>query len=96
MKKVYISIPITGKHLNAQKTLANTMKKALSAMGYIAISPFDVVNDDNAPTSVAMGKCIMALLECDAVYFMTGWHKSKGCMTEFDTARNYGMEMMFQ
>ena len=43
-----------------------------------------------------MGKDIEALLECDAIYMCEGWQNSKGCMAEFEVARIYGKEIMFE
>lgn len=48
------------------------------------------------PYSCYMGKDIMALLECDAVYFIRGWEKSRGCLLEYSAAKIYGKEMMFE
>ena len=43
-----------------------------------------------------IAKDIEALLECDAIYLCEGWQNSKGCMAEFEVARIYGKEIMFE
>lgn len=43
-----------------------------------------------------MGKDIQALLECDAVMFLQGWHDSKGCLAEFEVAKIYGKKLIFE
>ena len=35
-------------------------------------------------------------MECDAIYLCEGWQNSKGCMAEFEVARIYGKEIMFE
>ena len=37
----------------------------------------------------AMGRCIQAVLESDAVYMDDGYETSKGCLLEYDTCRRY-------
>lgn len=39
----------------------------------------------------AIGRCVQAVLESDAVYMDEGYRSSKGCMAEFDVARRYGI-----
>ena len=61
------------------------------------ITPFDVnENEDKDSYARKMGNDIEALLECDAIYLCEGWQNSKGCMAEFEVARIYGKEIMFE
>ena len=60
------------------------------------ITPFDVCPEPDKPYSYYMGKDIEALLECDAIYLCEGWQNSKGCMAEFEVARIYGKEIIFE
>lgn len=63
----------------------------------IVITPFDVnENEDKDSYARKMGNDIEALLECDAIYLCEGWQNSKGCMAEFEVARIYGKEIMFE
>ena len=63
----------------------------------IVITPFDVnENEDKDSYARKMGKDIETLLECDAIYLCEGWQNSKGCMAEFEVARIYGKEIIFE
>ena len=104
-KKIYISIPISGHDLEEVKEKVRNIKEWILwdefgiEMGYHrqdVITPFDVCPEPDKPYSYYMGKDIEALLECDAIYLCEGWQNSKGCMAEFEVARIYGKEIMFE
>lgn len=94
-KKVYISLPITG-HENLAKLRAEVRQKELRQKGFDPVIPFDASPDSNASYAEHLGKDIQALLECDAVYFCRGWQDSKGCQTEYEVAKIYGKQMVFE
>lgn len=95
MRKVYISIPITGYDLEERKCTANEIKKLFIADHYEAITPFDVCNEKDNSYSYRMGKDIEALLECSHIYFVDGWKKSKGCRAEKAIADIYGIKEIY-
>ena len=104
-KRIYISIPISGHDLEEVKEKARNirewvlwdvfeLKKGRNRPDII--TPFDVCHEPDKPYSYYMGKDIEALLECDAIFLCEGWQNSKGCMAEFEVARIYGKEIMFE
>ena len=95
-KKIYISLPITGLDKDTVISKANDRKKLISFKGYEPVTPFDVSPDSNASYAEHMGRDIQALLECDAVYFCRGWQDSKGCQAEYEVAKIYGKQMVFE
>lgn len=95
-KKLYISLPISGRELEEAKEYASKMKERLTFQGYEVITPFEVCPDSEEPYSCLIGRCIEALIECDAAYFCIGWKHSKGCMAEFEVARIYGKEILIE
>lgn len=95
-KKVYISIPISGKDINQVKLYLDLVKNGIKSSGSDPITPFDVSPYSNASYAEHMGKDIQALLECDAVFFCRGWQNSKGCQAEFEVAKIYGKQMIFE
>ena len=104
-KRIYISIPISGHDLEEVKEKARNIREWVLwdefglEKGWHrpdVITPFDVCREPDKPYSYYMGKDIEALLECDAIYLCEGWQNSKGCMAEFEVARIYGKEIIFE
>lgn len=105
MKKIYISIPISGMDLNEVMHRANQVKVYLmQSRNVSAITPFDVVQttegefDGNEEQFYAycMGKDIEALLKCDAIFMCCGWQHSKGCRAEHSIAEIYGKDIIIE
>lgn len=94
MKKVYVSIPITGEDYNDQRNHAFVVATNLGVKGYDTVTPFDLIKNAATPYNEAMGKCIEALLECDAICLCKGWNNSKGCRAELQVALVYGKDVI--
>lgn len=94
MKKVYVSIPISGEDYNDQQNHAFVVATNLGVKGYDVITPFDIISDVTTPYNEAMGKCIEQLLECDIICLCKGWNKSKGCRAELQVALVYDKEVI--
>lgn len=94
--KIYISLPISGKDIEEVKLKARETAVLLEEDGHVPITPFEVSPNPNATYAEHMGKDIQALLECDAVMFLQGWHDSKGCLAEFEVAKIYGKKLIFE
>lgn len=104
MKKLYISIPITGHPIEEVKARANELKEILSVEGWVVVTPFDVVPDEeiaHIPNTVekyayCMGKDIEKILLCDAVFMTEGYINSKGCKLELQAALIYRKTVIFE
>ena len=98
MKKIYVSLPISGYPLESRINEAQRVKRNLE---YIqrdvkVVTPFDVnENEDKDSYARKMGNDIEALLECDEVHFCEGWCESKGCQLAFAAAKLYGKKITF-
>lgn len=92
-KKLYISLPITGRVLKAVQEQAAYIKQIWSDK-YDVITPFDINPDQDKPYSYYMGRDIEVLLECDAIFMAPGWVTSKGCCAEFQIATIYGIKII--
>ena len=77
-----------GENFNKLNSLINCVVGAVNTIAGRAV--FD------AKSELFKRKDIEALLECDAIYLCEGWQNSKGCMAEFEVARIYGKEIMFE
>lgn len=94
MKKVYISLPISGLKIESVKQNAEKAAEYLRKAGYEPVTPFDVSPNENVSYAHHMGKDVEALLECDAVLFLKGWQYSKGCQLERYAAMIYKKEII--
>ena len=88
-KKLYISLPISGRDLEDVKRRANTLKDSVESEEYIPVTPFDICPDSTLPYSELMGRDIAGLLECDAILFDYDWNESRGCRAEMAIAQIY-------
>lgn len=85
--RIYLSIPISGKDLTAQREKADLIKAKLSREGHTVVSPFDIYAGKNPTYADYICYDLRAMMDCDAVYFCKGWHDSCGCLIEHNTAR---------
>ena len=79
--KVFVSLPITGCEKWARKEAAR-VKSELVKQGYEVVTPFECAPEPNKPIGYYMGRCIEALLSCDAVCQNPYAFDSKGCRLE--------------
>lgn len=96
MKKVYISLPISGQDLETVRMKADIAKKRMIVRGRDAVTPFDVCPYAGKSYAWYMGQDLEALLECDAIYMCRGWLHSKGCRLELAAAIIYGKKIIFE
>ena len=101
MKRIYVSIPITGYEIEEVQERALEVKRALSRTSVEVVTPFDVVSAedtagmaDGEAYAYCMGRDIESILLSDAVYFCRGWEASKGCRTEMEVATIYNKEII--
>ncbi len=98
--RIYISTPINArkektfqlKYIAARhrcNALVDMLKTEDTYADDTFVIPHDVTELGNdEPT--ALGNCIKAVLECDAIYLDHGWETSRGCNLEYRTAKIYG------
>lgn len=106
--RLYIALPINSREEKTKKArfrAAERRSEQLRAM--LAqraefelsdiVTPFDV-NPLSEPVSeeTALGRCVAAVLRCDAIYLDKGWKGSKGCNLEYHAAITYGKRIIVQ
>jgi hypothetical protein len=93
MKTIYVSGPMTGcKDLNFPAFHAAA--RLLRDMGHTVINPAEINPDTTMPWEQCMRADIKALCDCDAIYLLPGWERSKGAHLELHIAHRIGMEVM--
>lgn len=95
-KKIYISLPITGRDFDEVESEILYVSGVLEMKGYRVVTPidFDVNPDLDKPYHELLGNDIKALMECDAICLFPGWEKSKGCRLEHFAAKLWDKEIM--
>lgn len=92
--KIYISLPIAGHDIEEVEASCIYASGVIQAKGHTPVSPLEV-SPDPATYAEHIGTDITALLVCEAVLFLPGYQKSKGCRLEYEAAVIYGKEMYF-
>jgi hypothetical protein len=85
--KVYISGPITGIKDNNRVNFMHAEYR-LKDLGYEVVNPLIIAKDmpNNSNWIDYMKVDIKALMDCDAIYMLKGWEKSKGATLEREIA----------
>lgn len=82
-KRVYVAGPMSGiDHYN--RTAFEAAARQLNGQGYDAITPFDALTTDD--WHEGMRADIRAMLQCEEVFVLPGWQKSKGASLEIQIA----------
>jgi hypothetical protein len=89
---IYIAGPMTGiSDFNFREF--ERAAKELRTNGYTVVSPHEI-GDSIKSWAENMAVDIMYLMECDSIYLLNGWRKSKGACIEFEIAKLKGMKIM--
>ena len=96
MKKIMISQPMRGKTNEQIKKEREQLVKEIENKGEIVLDTLS----DTAPKDVDepiyyLSKSIEYLAQADAVFFMKGWAKARGCKIEHEVAVEYGKEVFY-
>lgn len=93
--KVYISGPITGMPgLNrAAFDAAATMLRRID--GHDVVNPHENGLPADAPWEQHMRADLALLLECDTIYMLNGWERSRGARIEHALACDLGMAVAY-
>lgn len=97
-KKIYISLPITGRDENERRAYAARIIARLEKLigkDYEFVNPLDNKLGYKEHWSKHMKEDIKMLLECDAIYMAEDWQWSHGCKLEHDIATSCGLEVMY-
>lgn len=89
--KIYISGPNTGVN-NYMENFRKASDKVWNiSPDYIAVNPCTLPHNHGKTYQEYMREDIKALLECDFIYMLDGWEKSKGAIFELKIAEMCGI-----
>lgn len=89
--KIFISQPMTGKteeEIFKEKDLAIKRLKEIFGEDIEILHSY---SSENKPALYLLGEALKIMSEADAVMFLDGWEKSKGCQIEYECARRYNI-----
>lgn len=106
MKKVYVSGPMAGLE-DLNKRAFNFAELVLDVKGYQVINPValgDELEETGTLDGMNESERYMAYLrhdlvhvpQCDSIYMLKGWEKSRGAMAEFTLAKLCDLEVLFE
>lgn len=96
--KVMISQPMNGKTEERIRAERENIIKALESKGYEVV---DTIFAEESPKDCDtalyyLSKSIEAIGKVDAVLFVNGWHKARGCRIEHEICVQYGKNTMYE
>lgn len=91
---LYISHPCTTQgDINENRLNAKIYTNIYKNQGYHVINPLEVINSTTSHEE-AMKISIKLLKVCDAIAMCGDWEKSKGCVMEYEYAKQNGIEII--
>jgi hypothetical protein len=94
--KIYIAGAITGHDLEERKRIFATAAQAVTEAGHTPVNPLELDHDHDKRWESYMKVCIIALIECDAIYHImdAAWGKSRGVRMEYFIAQEMGLRSL--
>lgn len=96
MKKIYISGPISGLPLETVYNNFTNAEVNLLENGYKVVNPFNNGLPTTATWEEHMRADLKLLLDCDAIYMLEGWEKSRGARIEYALAMDLKMDVQYR
>ena len=93
MKTIYVSGPMTGMP-DLNFPAFHTAARMLREQGHQVRNPAEVGEQLGLQWEDYMRKDLRLLCDCDAIYLLPGWEKSKGAHLELHIAHRLGLEVM--
>ena len=101
--RIYISGPISDKE-DLNRKAFKEVEELIRNKGHQPVNPHEVGKQidgksfDNLKDMYAeyMRLDIRALLDCQAIYLLRGWERSKGCLIEVDIANVLHMQFIYE
>lgn len=97
--KAMISQPMSGKTNEQIREERAKVTQQLENLGWIVLGTIFAEEPPQASKNMAvyyLGESIKALSEADAVLFMNGWEKARGCQIEHDICLKYDVPTMYE
>ena len=96
MRKIYISGAITGVDPDVCRSAFEIAEKDLKKQGFVPVNPLNNGLPDTATYDEHMTRDLEMLSECQGIYMLDGWERSKGCKIEFNFAIAHRIPIAFE
>ena len=104
--KAMLSQPMAGKTVEEIKATRERAIEVLNAKGYEIVNTLftdewyskDKMNERGVVTVPLcfLAKSLDNMSKCNAAYFCKGWEKARGCRIEHETAKAYGLTIIYE
>ena len=84
--KIYISGPMTG-YPDLNRAAFNAKAAELRAQGHEVVNPAEMPEIPGGTWADYMRADLKVMLDCEAIYLLPGWRKSRGARVEHFVAR---------
>lgn len=96
--KIMISQPMRGKTNEQIRKEREQLVKKLKSEGHEVI---DTIINEESPKDINeaiyyLSKSIEFIGKVDAIYFMKGWEKARGCKIEHEVVVEYGKQVFYE
>lgn len=95
-KIAYISGKISGIPLESARANFDRGERLMLSRGYNVVNPLAMHAGRVLTWQQYMRLDISALVRCDTIYMLTGWHLSKGARLEHTIAKAVGIEIIYE
>lgn len=96
MKKIYISGQITGLEIEEAEALFSEAEKHLLACDFEVVNPMTIEHNHDKSWGSYMRADLIALMDCDTIYMLNNWTKSKGAEIERKLALDLSLSVTYQ
>lgn len=95
--KIMISQPMRGKTNEQIRKERSELIFELENKGYEVLDTvFDIAPKDGDEAIFYLSESIKYLAKADAVFFMKGWEKARGCKIEHEVAVEYDKQVFYE
>lgn len=93
--KIYISGKISGIEKEAP-ALFESAELTIKQFGHEPVNPMKLNHNHDRSWHSYMKEDLKAMMDCDAVYFLSNWQDSKGAIIEHGLAAQLGLKLIYQ
>jgi hypothetical protein len=94
--KIYISGGISGRPIEEAEAHFAEAEKKWVEQGCEVVNPCTLPHNHGRTWLEFMKEDVAAMMQCDAIYMLTGWRKSRGAVVEYIIAQQLEYRVLFE